>query len=636
MCGITGFIDYTNQSSEVLLCKMRDSLYHRGPDSMGAVFINNSDCQIGFGHRRLSIIDLSECGNQPMRDESDNYIITFNGEVYNYKEIKSELQSLGIQFYSASDTEVVLKAYIQWGIRAVDKFIGMFAFAIYDRLKNKVYFCRDRAGVKPFYYYFDSKVILFGSELKSLIQHPSFQKRINFDSLGNFLKRGWIASPFTIFESTYKLKPGHYLEVALDNQGISEKCYWDVHDYYRMDELPVSFNEAKERIHELLKSACEYRMVADTEVGVFLSGGFDSSLVTAILQKERKNKLNTFSIGFEEKRYNEAPYAKAVANHLGTNHHEFICSAQDALKLIPDLPYFYDEPFADSSALPTMLVSKLASSKVKVCLSADGGDEVFGGYTRYFANDDIFDMIKNIPKFMRGPLSGLMGLFTVYSAKNPRAQIRLEKLQKGLKVNEFAHRFRFRSEPMHFSIHEINKVIKRNKIDLGVKTFYDDIRLRKGITPTMYMMALEYKTSLIDDMLVKVDRATMAYSIEGREPLLDHRLVEYCARLSKTIHYKNYNSKSLIREICYEYIPRQLMDRPKKGFSIPTERWLRNELKELVMDYSQHQFLKDQNIFSIKSYNKIVDGFFKGGDKNAERIWILLMFQLWYKKWMLS
>lgn len=634
MCGITGFIDYSCNSNLEILSKMTNSLLHRGPDSAGTV-ITNGQCQIGLGHRRLSIIDLSNCGSQPMTDETGNYSIVFNGEVYNFKEIKTELQTFGFKFRSTSDTEVILSAYIKWGIHAVGKFIGMFAFTIYDKINNKVIFCRDRTGVKPFYYAVLPHIILFGSELKSLMAHPSFEKKIDFNALGSFFRRGWIAAPHTIFESTYKLKPGHYVEINLNNREFVGHCYWDVHDYYKLDELEMSFDEAKEHVHGLLKSACEYRMVADTEVGIFLSGGFDSSTVAAILQNGRTKKLNTFCIGFEEERFNEAPYAKAIAAHLGTNHHEVICSANDALELIPNLPFHYDEPFADSSAIPTMLVSKLASSKVKVCLSADGGDEVFGGYSKYYSKMSDFERVKAIPNFIKKPLSNVLNIFTNFvNSKDPLYQIRIEKLQSILRHKDLIQMYRYRSEPIYFSNKEIGKFFKEKEIDFLVKSFYDNIELRKGIDPAMFMMGVDYKTTLVDDLLVKVDRATMAYSLEGREPLLDHRLIEFCARLNRSFHYKNGQSKSLLKEICYEYLPKYLIDRPKKGFSIPTDQWLKNDLKDTVMECANEQFLTQQNIFNVKSCSRMLENYYKGFDKNGERIWFFLMFQIWYKKWM--
>lgn len=634
MCGITGFIDYKFSGNSEILNKMNSTLQHRGPDSADSIILNEKQAQIGLGHRRLSIIDLSACGNQPMTDESKNFFIVFNGEIYNYKEIKQELRSLGVTFFSNSDTEVILKSYIHWGIKAVDKFIGMFAFTIYDKIKNKVIFCRDRAGVKPFYYFFSDNLILFGSELKALMAHSSFRKTINYDSLGLFFRRGWIAAPYTIFDSTFKLKPGHYIEIDLISRQTKEHCYWNVHDYYNGDELNLSFEEAKEHLHELLKSACEYRMVADTEVGIFLSGGFDSSLTTAILQSSRTKRINTFSIGFEEEKFNEAPYAKAVAEHLQTNHHELICSVNDALEIIPELPYYYDEPFADSSAIPTMLVSRLASSKVKVALSADGGDEVFGGYPRYYDKLNDFHKVQSVPGILRKPLSQLLSIpLKISSNKNPQYKIRLEKLIKTLTYEARADLFRYRSEPIYYSDTEIKKLFKKKSIDLSAKSYYDDIQLEETLDPAMLMMALEYKTTLVDDLLVKVDRATMAYSLEGREPFLDHRLVEFAATLNSSFHYRNKSTKSLLREICYEYIPKSMMDRPKKGFAIPTNQWLHIELKEMVMEFSQISFIKRQNIFVPKVLRNIIDNYYKGYDTNGERIWFFLMFQMWYNRW---
>jgi len=634
MCGITGFIDYEAKTDVSILTRMRDTLTHRGPDSAGAMIFNNNNCQIGLAHRRLSIIDLSESGNQPMTDNTGNYVIVFNGEIYNFKELKIELQSSGVQFHSTSDTEVILTSYIRWGIKAVDKFIGMFAFAIYDKANNKVIFCRDRTGVKPLYYSVNSNTILFGSELKSLMAHPSFQKDIDFNVLGSFLRHGWIGAPSTIFENTYKVKPGHYLEINLNKRETREYCYWDAHDYYNKEQLNISFDEAKEHLHELLKSACEYRMIADTEVGIFLSGGFDSSMVTAILQKNRMEKINTFSIGFEDEKFNEAPFAKAVANHLGTNHHELICTANDALELIVDLPFYYDEPFADSSAIPTMLVSRLASEKVKVALSADGGDEVFGGYTRYYYKLGDFYKVQSIPAILKKPIAALLWLpINLINSPNPLYQIRLEKLKKVLNYNNSSVIFRYRSEPMHYAEVEIRKLLKKN-IDLSAKTFYDDNLLKESLEPSMFMMALEYKTTLVDDILVKVDRAAMAFSLEAREPFLDHRIVEFCSRLNSNFHYRNKNAKSLLREICYEYIPKALLDRPKKGFAIPTKNWLHNELKEMVMELSGESFIKRQGIFNAKNCTKMINNYYQGFDKDGERIWFFLMFQLWYNKWM--
>lgn len=637
MCGLTGFIDYKFSGDLSVLNKMNSTLQHRGPDSEDSVIFDDKQARIGLAHRRLSIIDLSACGNQPMSDESKNFSIVFNGEIYNYIEIKRELQSLGVTFFSTSDTEVILKSYIEWGIKAVNKFIGMFAFVIYDRMNNKVIFCRDRVGVKPFYYFLSNDLILFGSELKALMAHPSFDKKIDLGALGSFFKHGWIGAPSTIFESTYKAKPGHILEIDLQSRQITEHCYWDAHQFYNLAPVNLSFQEAKESLHDLLKSACEYRMVADTEVGIFLSGGFDSSLVTAIVQANRSKQINTFSIGFEDKELNEAPFAKAVANHLGTNHHELICTSKNAFDLISSLPYHYDEPFADSSAIPTMLVSRLAAGKVKVALSADGGDEIFGGYPKYYIKMSSLDTIQRIPSFLKKPFARLLSIpVNYFNTENPHHKILLEKLQLTLNADNPREIFRFRSEPYHFSNYEIKKLLKQHEQILLSKTFYDNYNLNDMLNPSLFMMALEYKTILPDDMLVKVDRASMAYSLEAREPFLDHRLLEFSARLNSDHHFYKNKPKALLREISYEYIPQKLLDRPKKGFSIPTDKWLRTELRESVMEFSSKAFIDNQNIFSFKNCTNMIANYYNGKDKNPERIWFFLMFQLWYKRWMTS
>jgi asparagine synthase (glutamine-hydrolysing) len=631
MCGLTGFIDYKFSGNREILNKMNSTLKHRGPDSEGYIILNEKECQIGLGHSRLSIIDLSSSGNQPMSDETKNYFIIFNGEIYNYKEIKKDLQNLGVKFFSNSDTEVILKSYLKWGMKAVERFIGMFAFVIYDRIQQRVIFCRDRVGVKPFYYFVSDNIILFGSELKSLMAHPLFEKNINVASVGQFLKHGWIGAPSTIFLSTFKLEPAHYMEINLVNRETAKKCYWDPHNYYNMSQLNLSYEDAKENLHQLLKSAFEYRMVADTEVGVFLSGGFDSSLVTAILQKNRQKKINTFSVGFEQEEFNEAPFAKTVANYLGTNHHEIICTVNDALQLIDTLPDYYDEPFGDSSAIPTMLVSKLASSKVKVALSADGGDELFGGYPRYFYKLKNFHRIKSIPPSLRKLFSIILNPSFFIKRKNPYSEIQLEKLRKTLMFKNNAQLFRYRSEPINFSNRELMTLIKEKSN--SQTTFYDNVELMNQLDPAMIMMAIEFKTTLPDDLLVKVDRASMAYSLEVREPFLDHRLLEFSSRLNHNFHYRNGKTKSLLRDICYEYIPSHLMDRPKKGFSIPLNKWMQEDLKSRVYDFSNRDFIKRQNIFNYISIEKMINGYYKGIDEDGERMWFYLMFQLWYSKW---
>ncbi len=635
MCGIAGFIDFTGQSSELILDRMRDTLIHRGPDGWGSKLINYKAARIGLSHRRLSIIDLSPCGAQPMSDASGKYTIVFNGEVYNFKALRGELQKKGIIFKSDSDTEVVLEAYKIWGMECLERFIGMFAFVILDLNKEVVILCRDRTGVKPLYYTTYNGLLLFGSELKAIMAHPQFEKQIDHAVLGSFFKHGWIEAPHSIFKDTYKVKPGHFLRFSLETKQIKEYCYWNASDYYNMEESDLNFNDAKEQLEELLKTACEFRMVADTEVGIFLSGGIDSSTVAAILQKNRTQKIKTFSVGFNEAEFNEAPAAKAVAAHLGTDHQEIICTEKDALDLIPKLPEHYDEPFGDSSAIPTMLVSRFAAGSVKVALSADGGDEVFGGYPKYNYSLHSLKKIKALPHIFKRPLHKLLSVSGgITISKNPHHQVLLEKLRNTLSRNEKEF-FRQRSEPMHFSTLELQKLFN-HKGAVMAPSYYDHPGLKNEMASSKFMMALEYKTILPDDMLVKVDRATMAFSLEGREPLVDHRLLEFSARLKSSMHFNDGKLKGLLKSIAYDHIPSALLDRPKKGFSIPTDKWLRNELKELVMDMCNIQFITSQNIFESREVQRMVSNYYKGYDRNAERIWFFLMFQMWYKKWITS
>ena len=381
MCGITGFIDYTTDTSEDTLSKMNTELTHRGPDDHGKSYFLHDHFSVGLAHRRLSILDLSNKGKQPMQFES--LVIVYNGEIYNFREIRSELISHNYTFVSDCDTEVILKAFHRWGIDCVKKFNGMFSFSLLDKKTNKLFIVRDRCGVKPCFYYKKNNLILFSSELKSFHKHPRFEKRINTNSLGLYLQYGYVPEPFTIFENTFKVKAGTYLQIDLLRNHITEEQYWNVSSFYEKPRLNIDSLEASEELENLMQSSFDYRMVSDVPVGVFLSGGYDSSLVTALLQKESTKKLNTFTIGFNETNYNEANFANAVSKHLGTNHNEYYCSQQDVLNMLPGLCEIYDEPFADSSSIPTILVSKLAKESVSVSLSADGGDEIFGGYSKY-------------------------------------------------------------------------------------------------------------------------------------------------------------------------------------------------------------------------------------------------------------
>lgn len=633
MCGIAGFIDFKNSSSLTVVEKMTDTLYHRGPDGAGYEFIQENSYQIGFGHRRLAIIDLTELGKQPMF--FDNCWITFNGEIYNYKEIKKELLDLGHQFVSDSDTEVILHAYKQWGINCVHRFIGMFAFVIYDKINEKIILLRDRTGIKPLNYYIDSETILFASELKAFHEHPAFKKELNLAAVSAFMQYGNVPGELSIFNNCFKLLPGHFAELNLFSKKFTVKQYWNVYDCYNQPKLDISFDEAKNETEKLIQSAANYRMVADVPIGVFLSGGYDSTTTTALLQKESASKLKTYTIGVPDIGLNEAPYAEDIAKHLGTDHTTYTCSEKEVIEVIKDLPFYYDEPFADSSAIPTHLVSKIARQDVTVALSADGGDEVFAGYNRYDYMLRYGKKMNAIPGFARKSIAGLMDV--IPSEKIPvmrdkyNFHNRYEKL-KGILKNPSSEQIML-SLSQQFTDKQLDDLMLQ-KPQL-IQTAYSSTELKSSFsTPLNYMMAIDYQTYLVDDILQKVDRATMSVSLEGREPLLDHRIIEYAAQLPDIFKYNKGEKKYILKQIAHKYIPENLLNRPKMGFAIPIAAWLNNDLKPYLDEFLDEKRIKAQGIFNPVAVSKLKAQFFGGKKEYDVKIWYLLMFQMWYDKWM--
>lgn len=630
MCGITGFIDFNKKTDKAILESMVHSLHHRGPDDRGLEIIRSDKAAVGLGQSRLSIIDLTEGGHQPMRFE--NTLIVFNGEIYNYKEIKAELKALGHTFISSSDTEVILHAFHEWGDQAILRFIGMFAFALYDHNKQEIKFFRDRPGVKPFYYWYQDGLFLFGSELKALMAHPFFKKEINIEVLPSYLHLGYIPSPHSIFKECLKLNPGHQLTFDLKTRQISISQYWDVLHYYKSPKLDISYEEAKERMHSILKSAFNYRMVADVPVGVFLSGGYDSTAVAAMIQSEQKSRLRTFTIGFEEGN-NEAPFAKQTANYFGTDHTEYICTTKEAQDIIPDLPYYYDEPFGDSSAIPTALVSRLARKSVTVALSADGGDEVLCGYGSYFNLNQLNNHLNKVPRNLKpvfSPFSSLLKHLSLpvdVSLKH-KASSALEAMNKDeLKQIQLLFQRMF-EKPQSYIASFFNSDIK------PIKSPYE-LDYNGFDQPLEVAMAADYKSYLNNDILTKVDRATMSISLEGREPLLDHRIVEFAARLPLSYKYSGGNyGKRILKDIVHDYIPKEMMDRPKSGFSLPIYSWLRGDLGYLLDEYLSEEALTKPGIWNVKFVSRQVALFRCGKLHYTPLIWYMLMFQMWWKKWM--
>ena len=640
MCGITGIWDFKNKISPELIEKMTNVLSHRGPDDAG-IFIDSKN-NVGFGHRRLSIIDLSPAGHQPMANAEETIWVTFNGEIYNFKEIRAELEIKGYKFKSNSDTEVILKSYEEWGIDAIKKYRGMFAFAIWDKVKEKLFLVRDRAGVKPLYYYSKDNLFLFGSELKSFHQHPKFKKEINFDALALFLQFGYISAPHTIFNNAYKLNPGHYLEINKNGQ-LKETKYWDIIDYYLAEPINKSEDDIEKELEKILIESFEYRMVSDVPVGVFLSGGIDSSIVAAILQSKAKIPIKTFTIGFHEKGYNEAPHAKKIAEYLKTDHNELYCTPKDAFEIIPKLVDIYDEPFGDSSGIPTYLVSKFARQKVKVALSADAGDELFCGYSRYGLLNGYYETMKKTPLFLFSFVSAIMSLFSpeviiiiynIFSFVLPKYTNIKDKIYKFQNVLKYKNKDLsgiVNNSYSYWLENQVKKLLKRPY--QSINNFFEFGRV-KFLPAMSQMQAVDFKTYLCGDILTKVDRATMAASLEAREPLIDHKIAEYISRIPVDLKYRNGESKYILRKILYRYVPKELLDRPKQGFGIPVDSWLKKDLRSLLEKYLSEQNIREQGIFDEKYLKESLGEYLSGKSDSAHKFWFLLMFQMWYERWM--
>ncbi|MCT7460913.1 asparagine synthase (glutamine-hydrolyzing) [Aliarcobacter cryaerophilus] len=631
MCGIVGFIE-KNKNINTLNDMLKIQSY-RGPDDSGVYFHDKSG--IHFGHNRLSIQDLSSHGHQPFVSDCENYVIVFNGEVYNFKIIKTELQNLGYNFISNSDTEVMLYSYKEWGIKCIDKFVGMFAFAILDKVEDKLVLVRDRAGVKPLYYYIYEDQFMFSSEIKSFHKHPKFKKEQNLEVLPYFFQFGYIPAPYTIFQNCFKLEAGHYMELEINSLEFEITKYWDVNDFYLQEKFTKSEDDILKDIEKILDDAIDLRMVSDVPVGVFLSGGYDSSLVASILAIKQGKKINTFTIGFDDEKYNEAKHAKTIAEYLGTNHTEYYMKNSDMLDLVESLPFYYDEPFGDSSALPTMIVSKLARQSVTVALSSDGGDEAFCGYSKYFFLNKFQNIFSN--GFKREVLKVGLNLFSANSIEYIN-----KKLPKNLKQTNIKDKYtKFQRAINSSSLEEMfenaSSYVDKNEIARFLKVSKNKELFKKwekigSLEFLNQMMAVDYKLFMNDDVLTKVDRATMSVSLEGREPLLDHLIIEYMARVPLDIKYKNKQGKYLLRQVLYKYLPKEIVDKPKSGFQIPLNEWLRGELKPLVLKYLDVSRM-DESIFNIEEIMQLKKRFFAGVDIGTT-IWFILMYQMWKEKWL--
>lgn len=627
MCGIVGFVDYRARMNKSILTEMTDSMYHRGPDGSGYQVWNQQKCNVGLGHRRLSIIDLSEHNSQPMQYK--HLHIVFNGEIYNYQEIKSELAELGHSFQTSGDTEVILAAYDEWGSKCVDRFIGMFAIALFDMDKHQLVLIRDRAGVKPLYYYHHDGLFLFASELKAFHKVPNLQLDINKKALALYMQLGYIPTPYCIFDHCQKLDQGSIMVMDLEQNEISKHCYWSIYNTYKNKTSNIKIEEAIERLDGLLTSAFQYRMVADVPVGVFLSGGYDSSIVTGILQHNTSQRIKTYTIGFEDEKYNEALHASAVANYLDTDHTSYICTEHEAKEIVSELPYYYDEPFGDTSAIPTILVSRLAKQDVTVALSADGGDEIFAGYKKYKSLLSHISKVNKIPRRLK-PIASTLLKTDKTSLLGRSARMR-SKMSQYLKDSSPQNILNIYS--MRIDNSERNGLLRGIDLNSLQSILYEKSLDHKSSTLSQ-LLATDYHSYMCDDILTKVDRAGMSCSLEGREPLLDHRIVEFAATLPDEYKIQNGQLKYILKMITHRYIPQEIMDRPKMGFGIPVLEWLKNDLSHMIDIYLDEERLAKQGIFDSKMVKEAVLRF-----RNAkvlsdfEWLWFLISFQMWYEKW---
>ena len=511
----------------------------------------------------------------------------------------------------------------------------MFAFAIYDEASQKLFACRDRAGTKPFFYYWKNGLFLFALKLKAIVNHPSFVKTINIDAVAAFMQHGYVPTPNCIFNDAHKLKPGHFLEMPLSNRTISTQQYWNVYDAYNKPTLKIDLPEAVTETEKILSSAFQYRMVSDVPVGVFLSGGYDSTCVTALLQKDNTEKIKTFTIGFADTELNEAPFAKEIAAYLGTDHTEYYCTEKEALEIIPELSFYYDEPFADPSAVPTTLVSRIAREKVTVALSADAGDEIFAGYNSYDFIVKYSKRFNNIPAPIRNIAASLMG--TISPSKIPGFNKRYVFEEKYKKVISLLKD----PSPLNM-VKSLMQQVKDYDVDgmftTSIKKLpsaFDSKELKpEYFSDLAFIMAMDYQTYLNDDILQKVDRAGMSVSLEGREPFLDQRIIEWAAQLPMDFKYHNGSKKFILKEIVHKHIPKAMMDRPKKGFGVPVFNWLQKDLKPLVDMYFEDEYIIKQGIFNVDAIRRMKQQFYVEKTGMAEKVWSLLMFQLWYDKWM--
>ncbi len=651
MCGVAGFWRWpapSPEEAEAVLRRMADALRHRGPDDAGTWF--DPRAGVGFGHRRLSILDLSPAGHQPMASSCGRYVITYNGEIYNFRELRAELERDGRRFRGGSDTEVILEAASAWGVgTAVRRLAGMYAFGLWDARERRLHLVRDRLGEKPLYYHRGEGLLLFGSELKALCTWPSFPRDVDRRALALYLRYLCVPAPHTIFRGVAKVLPGHVVSFDLSDpdrpRGPEIEAYWDPFRLAEGAGAPEGDDRAEvDEFERLLARSVSERMVSDVPLGALLSGGIDSTTVAALMQRASSRPVKTFTVGFREARFDEARYARPVARHLGTDHTEFTVTPSEALDVVPSLAEIYDEPFADSSQIPTLVVSRLARSRVTVALSGDGGDELLGGYNRHRWAALVARAIDWSPAPLRRTLSrallavpqeGWDQAFEQVRDVLPRAPRRM-----GEKVHKFAVALpcRDRDEAYRRIVAtgwDPAEILLPGALD-GFEEA-DPVRRLQGLLavqdPATRMRVIDLGTYLPDDILVKVDRASMAVSLEVRAPYLDHRLIEHVGRLSPRFAVRDGAGKWLLRQVLHRHVPRELVERPKAGFSVPVAEWLRGPLRTWAEDRLGEEALRRSSFFDARAVRRCWREHLGGGRDRSSRLWAVLMFQEWKDRW---
>jgi len=647
MCGIAGAIEFNKRPDDWrnILTSMAKMLKHRGPDSEGIWF--DESVGVGLAHRRLAILDTSEKGHQPMLSHSGRLVIAYNGEIYNFEMLKKSLSNKNIKWRGHSDTEVILESFEEWGVeRSVEKFIGMFAFALWDRKEQTLHLYRDRLGIKPLYYTKNFNTLLFGSELKSLKTHPGFSNEINRDVLDLYFRFNYIPDPFSIYKDVYKLSPGHYIKIKIDEFQNSSftpipHAYWQAKkqtENSHNDIFTGTEDEAIDELNLLLRDAVEARMISDVPLGAFMSGGLDSTTIVGIMQDLSNRPIKTFTIGFGEENLNEAVQAKKVAEHLNTDHTEMYVTPDIAMSIIPKLSEIYDEPFADFSQIPTFLISELTRNHVTVSLSGDGGDELFHGYKLYHTGIEMWKKIGWMPGWLQSSMAQVIRGINVntwdkYLYKlSPLSTEYGSRGSFGDKILKLSDILPFHT-PEQLYLNLLSHWKKRDKLvvdgiaqttvyeDESQWPIYNDFSLRM-----MYFDLISYLPS---DILTKLDRASMAVGLEARVPILDHRVVEFAWSLPLSVKVKNGIYKWILHQVNHKYIPPKLMDYKKMGFTIPLDRWLRVEIKEWVEEQINETRLKQEGFLNYAPIKQKWEEHLSGTRNWQFQLWSVLMFQAW-------